>query len=126
MRLSTLYGKNRPDFFDNKLQPTRPKDVSAAPAFLHELNLYSTEHYRGFFITQDYSSSGRYVLIICVDGKFETICVDDYIPVNRLTLMPMYGMTFERPWELILLKAWAKFKGGYHNLESYTRPFDLI
>lgn len=121
-RLSTLYGKKRPTFIDIKQAPTKFKDLTGIPNCLHEFNLYSTEHYRGFFLTQDFSKTGKYVLLICTDGKFETICVDDYIPIDKSTLLPIWGFSFDRPWELILLKAWAKHKGGYHFVND-AKPF---
>jgi hypothetical protein len=40
-------------------------------------------------------------------------------------LEPVWGLTFENPWELILIKAWAKVRGGYHVIRQ-ARPFEFI
>ena len=111
-----MYGKHKPAFIDIKQNPIKLKETDKIPKFIHEMSLYNTEHYRGFFITQEFAKSGKYVLIVCFDGKFETICVDDIVPIDKATLMPIWGLSFDRPWEIILVKAWAKHKRGYNHI----------
>jgi len=53
------------------------------------------------------------------------ITVDDRIPVYEDTLEPIWGLNFQNPWELILIKAYAKKQGGYSKLWS-TNPFNFI
>jgi hypothetical protein len=48
-----------------------------------------------------------------IDGRFEVVSVDDKIPLYKKTLEPIWGQSFDNPWEIILIKAWAKIKGGY-------------
>lgn len=125
-RLSTLYPiSNRPLFFDLNSQPSRPADPKIAPHCLNELALFSTAHYRSLFITQTYSPSGKYIIITNTEGRFEAIAVDDRIPVNKDTFEPIWGMSYKNPWELILLKAWAKKLQGYHHIRS-SKPFEFI
>ena len=50
------------------------------------------------------------------------VSVDDRIPVYANTLEPIWGLRYENPWELILVKAWAKINGGYHVIRR-SRPF---
>lgn len=125
-RLSTLYPvNNRPLFFDLNSQPTRPADPKRVPHSLNELALFSTAHYRSLFITQTFSPSGKYILITNTDGRFEVIAVDDRIPINKVTFEPIWGLSYDNPWELILMKAWAKKLHGYHRI-GQTKPFEFI
>jgi hypothetical protein len=59
-----------------------------------------------------------------VNGRFEVVSVDDRIPVYKKTLEPIWGFSFNNPWSLILLKAYAKIKGGYHEILN-ARPFEF-
>jgi hypothetical protein len=74
------------------------------------------------FLTQDYQPSGKYVLNININGRFEVVSVDDRIPIYKDTLEPVWGLTYKNPWELILIKAWAKVKQGYEGV-SKSKPF---
>lgn len=49
-----------------------------------------------------------YHAVINVDGRWETDVVDDFIPVYEKSGKPIWGMDLEQPWQLILLKFWAK------------------
>lgn len=125
-RLSTLYPiTNRPLFFDLNSNPTRPVDSKKAHHCLNELALFPTVHYRSLFLTQTYSPSGKYTLVTNTDGRFEVICVDDRIPINKVTYEPIWGLSYKNPWELLLIKAWAKKLKGYHKI-SQTKPFEFI
>jgi hypothetical protein len=125
-RLSTLYPvSNRPLFFDLNSQPSRPADPKKAHHCLNELALFPTVHYRSLFISQTFSASGKYTLITNTDGRFEVITVDDRIPINKVTYEPIWGLSYQNPWELILIKAWAKKIKGYHKI-SQTKPFEFI
>lgn len=124
-RLSNLYPAKLPKFFDISSHPSRPEGYINGLHCLNELALLPTTHYRSLFITQDFSKTGQYILITNNDGRFEVITVDDRIPINKDTLEPIWGMTYKNPWELILLKAWAKKRGGYHRI-CQAKPFEFI
>lgn len=64
-------------------------------------------------------------MIINVDGRFETGCVDDWVPVYEHSLQPIWGMDFDQGWQIILLKFWAKRNGGYRNVRNLP-PFSFI
>jgi len=51
--------------------------------------------------------------------------VDDRIPVDAKTEEPIWGMSTKHPWQLILLKFWAKKLGGYSEVKR-RRPFEFI
>lgn len=76
-------------------------------------------------MTQDYQKSGKYTVIVNIDGRFEVITVDDFIPIHKDTLCPIWDMSYNNPWELILIKVWAKKLKGY-NLIPQARPFEFI
>jgi hypothetical protein len=98
------------------------KDPHAVPYFLTEINLFPPSHYKSLFITQDYQEKGLYHIIFNKDGRFETDVVDDWIPVYEDTNEPIWGMDFNHPWQLILLKFWAKKQRGYWKVKN-GKPF---
>lgn len=59
------------------------------------------------------------------DGRFETEVVDDLIPIYQETGDPIWGMDIKLPWQLILLKFWAKISKGYNNVAS-RQAFEFI
>lgn len=48
------------------------------------------------------------------------------VPVFQDSLEPIWGMDFDHSWQIILLKMWAKKKGGYRNLKEHSHPFEFI
>ena len=118
-----MYGlTNLPKFFDLEKAPSYVEDNENMPSCIKELALFPTKHYKAFFITQDIQKSGKYTLVVNIDGMLEVISVDDRIPVSKKTLEPVWGLGYGNPWELILLKAWAKVKRGYHKVKKAS-PF---
>ena len=125
-RLSTLYSAtNKPKFFNTLRPVSRPKNPRELPSCFNELPLYPASHYKGLFLTQDWQASGRYVLLINVDGRWEFTVVDDYIPVDSRTMETHWEMDFLNPWEIILMKAWAKRRGGYDKVER-AKPAEFM
>lgn len=51
--------------------------------------------------------------------------VDDRIPVYEHNLEPIWGLSYDRPWEIILIKAWAKKLQGYSNIKN-SQPFVFV
>ena len=69
------------------------------------------------FKTKEINEKGYYEIMFFIDGKFQIIIVDDYLPVNKETGL----IEFARPnkneiWVCLLEKAWAKVNGGYSNI----------
>ena len=125
-RLQHLYPKkHRPSFFPTAHELPRLKNSDGAPHFMVEIGLSSTEHYKSMFITQDFQESGRYEMVVNVDGRFEAVTVDDYVPVYENTEEPIWGMELKYPWQLIIVKVWAKRCKGYDNILS-TDPMDFL
>ena len=125
--MKTLYGiTNLPPFLDvEKQRPTFQSENELFPNCIRELGIWDLLHYKSFFLTQDYQESGKYTLIANIESKFEVITVDDRIPVYKDTLEPIWGLSFKNPWEFILIKVWAKIKGGYHRVYT-AQPFEFI
>jgi hypothetical protein len=69
------------------------------------------------FKTKEINKEGYFEIIYYIDGKFQTVIIDDYLPVNKETGL----IEFARPnkneiWVCLLEKAWAKVNGGYTNI----------
>lgn len=66
-----------------------------------------------------------YRVIVNVQGQFRVVVVDDIIPVYEASMQPLWGLDREVPWELILLKVWAKVLNGFRNIYS-AKPFEFL
>ncbi|MCQ2820080.1 MAG: C2 family cysteine protease [archaeon] len=71
------------------------------------------------FITKEINKEGYFEIIFYIDGKFQIVVVDDYLPFSKKTK----GIAYAKPnkneiWVCILEKAWAKINGGYNNIIS--------
>ena len=69
------------------------------------------------FKTKEVNKEGFFEIVFFIDGKFQVVVVDDYLPVNKKTQQ----IAFARPnkneiWVCLLEKAWAKINGGYSNI----------
>ena len=71
------------------------------------------------FITKKINQECVYQISLFIDGEFQTVFIDDFIPVLKGTTTPFFTKTnsFEL-WGLLLEKAWAKVNGGYANIVS--------
>jgi calpain-15 len=60
-----------------------------------------------------------YIIRLCVNGEFQNIVVDDFIPYDPYTKQPAFTKSASNKiWPVILEKAWAKIHGGYENSSS--------
>ena len=113
-RLSHIYPSNpelRPKFFpaNDYSEPLKKvEDLMVVPHFLHEMGLLPSSEFRSLMFTQDFQPSGLYHAVVNYNGRWETDVVDDFIPVYEKTGKPLWGMDLEQPWQLIILKFWAK------------------
>ena len=71
------------------------------------------------FITKKINQECIYQISLFIDGEFQIVYIDDFIPVLKGTSTPFFTKTnsFEL-WGLLLEKAWAKINGGYLNIVS--------
>ena len=71
------------------------------------------------FITKKINQECVYQISLFIDGEFQIVFIDDFIPVIKGTTTPFFTKTnsFEL-WGLLLEKAWAKVNGGYANIVS--------
>lgn len=94
-RLGQLYPEsNKPDFFPKGKKVTRVLDPSIVPHCLNELAIFPVSDYKSLFITQTWNDHGKYDLIVNQNGRFETITVDDRIPVYEKSHEPIWGLGF--------------------------------
>lgn len=66
------------------------------------------------FITKKENMEGYYEIVLFLDGEWQIVFVDDYLPVEKGT----NNLIFSKPngselWAVLLEKAWAKVNGGY-------------
>lgn len=70
------------------------------------------------FKTKTVNIYGYYEIILCIDGEFQIVLLDDYFPVEKDNIR---NLKFAKPnnneiWVLLIEKAWAKINGGYSNI----------
>ena len=71
------------------------------------------------FITKKINQECVYQISLFIDGEFQTVFIDDYVPVLKTTSTPFFTKTTSSElWGLLLEKAWAKVNGGYLNIVS--------
>ena len=118
-RASEIFKDSKYLLFENKIEPSDVNQgtigdcyyVSSAASLAKYPNLIFQ-----IFITKEINNEGYFILKFFIDGKFQRVIVDDYLPVNEKG-----DLIFARPnkneiWCCILEKAWAKVNGGYVNI----------
>ena len=71
------------------------------------------------FITKKVNQECVYQISLFIDGEFQTVFIDDFVPVVKGTSTPFFTKTTSSEiWGLLLEKAWAKVNGGYLNIVS--------
>ncbi len=74
---------------------------------------------RQIFRTLEVTADGFYEVVLFIDGHWQIVFVDDYLPVQKKNNL----LYFAKPngneiWVIILEKIWAKVNGGYLNTIS--------
>ena len=68
------------------------------------------------FKIKEINSKGYYEIILFIDGQFQVVIIDDYLPIisdNEFCFSPSLNNEI---WLCLLEKAWAKINGGYANI----------
>ena len=118
-RASNIFKDSKYLLFEDKIEPNDVNQgtigdcyyVSSVAAMAKYPNLIYN-----IFLTKELNTEGYFILKFFIDGKFQKVIVDDYLPVNQKG-----ELVFARPnkneiWCCILEKAWAKVNGGYVNI----------
>ena len=68
------------------------------------------------FRSHEVNPNGYYELCLKLDGEWQVVIVDDYIPCSKTTRKPIFANPKGHEiWALLLEKAWAKVNRGYIN-----------
>lgn len=71
------------------------------------------------FRIQDVNPNGYYEICLKLDGEWQVVIIDDFIPCNKETKTPLFTIPVDNQiWSLLLEKAWAKVNRGYINIIS--------
>ena len=72
-----------------------------------------------FFISRDVNQYGCYCIMFCHEGLWRELLLDDKVPCYADNGKPAFAQGNQSEiWVLLLEKAWAKFYGGYGNVEG--------
>jgi len=83
------------------------------------------EYIKTRFITKRLNKSGYYEYFIRRNGEYYVDYVDDFIPIVGAKKLPLWGLSKNEPWKIIIMKAWIKEKGGIEAVER-AEPYEFI
>lgn len=90
-----------------------------------EMAMIDVDYLKTLFITSKITENGYYQYFIKRNGIYEIDFIDDVIPVEGPKEVPLYNLSYRRPWEILLMKAWFKEKGGVHSAHN-AEPFEFL
>jgi len=68
------------------------------------------------FRHHDVNSNGYYEICLKIDGLWNVVILDDFIPCSKRSKRPIFANPKGNElWAILLEKAWAKINGGYIN-----------
>lgn len=74
---------------------------------------------RLFLCGKHYNTDGLHAVAICLNGIWEEILLDDYIPCQPVSKNPAFNTSKQGElWVMLLEKAWAKVHDGYLNISA--------
>lgn len=72
---------------------------------------------RKIFKTKEYNPEGVYEIYLFIDGEWQIVIVDDYLPFDsKISEVSFAKNICNSFWVCLLEKAWAKVNGGYTNI----------
>ena len=83
------------------------------------------------FRTQEVMENGFYEIVLFIDGEWQIVFMDDYLPIKNGTEFLAFAgkyKTVDKKNELcvsLLEKAWAKINGGYSNIHG-GHPYEVF
>jgi hypothetical protein len=95
------------------------------PSFVTEFIMLDKEYLKTLFFTKQLTKKGYYQYFVRRNGEYYVDYVDDWIPVEGHEQIPMWGLSINEPWKLILMKAWIKEKGSLEAVLA-AQPFEFI
>ena len=120
MRASEIFKNQKYLLFETKIEMADISQGSLGDCYflasIASLTQYPKLIYQ-LFKTKSINKEGYFELIFFIDGKFQIVIIDDYLPVNKKTKKICYSKPYNNEiWLCILEKAWAKINGGYSNI----------
>lgn len=86
---------------------------------LRSIALQQPFEIKKLFLTTEINTSGCYAMQLLVNGTYQTIVVDDFIPYDSNAKIPAFARKKTKNiWPILLEKAWAKINGSYEDIAS--------
>ena len=120
MRCSDLFKNQKYLLFENKIEKDDINQGILGDCYflasVAALTEYPNLIYQ-MFKTKTINKEGYFEIIFFIDGEFQIVIVDDYIPIDKRTKKEVYARPNKNEiYVCILEKAWAKLNGGYSNI----------
>ena len=119
-RCSDIFKNQKYLLFENKIEMEDIKQGTLGDCYFLASTAALTEYpnliYQ-MFKTKEINSEGYFEIILFIDGKFQIVIIDDYLPIDIRTGKEIYARGNNNElWVCLLEKAWAKINGGYSNI----------
>ena len=119
-RCSEIFKNQKYLIFENKI---KIEDINQGKlgdcyflATLASLTNYPNLIYK-MFKTKKINEEGYFEIILFINGKFQIIIIDDYLPIDIRNGKEIYAKSNNNSiWVCLLEKVWAKVNGGYSNI----------
>ncbi|KRX05713.1 hypothetical protein PPERSA_09853 [Pseudocohnilembus persalinus] len=127
-RAQEIYPDKQVKIFQGKIEPNDIKQGALGDCyFLSALSVLAEREnlIEKLFVSKEVNQEGVYGIVMCIDGEFQEILVDDWIPTtkdgkicfSRSNQKDLDKFGFEL-WVLLLEKAYAKVYKGYNQIVS--------
>jgi len=117
LRFDDIFGEENYRLFSGKIEPDDVFQGNLGNCYhLASLSALAEvpKRVRRLFKTKSPNKEGRYEIQMYDMGILKTVTVDDFIPCDPKTRMPLFATTNQNElWVLLLEKAWAKIYGSY-------------
>jgi len=103
--------------FDSKIEFSDINQGTLGNCYFHAAIAALTEFphlISQIFRTEKENQAGYYEIVLFIDGEWQIVIVDDYMPFCKISNNFIFGKpNGNELWAILLEKAWAKVNGGY-------------
>lgn len=123
-RPNEVFGGRHYQIFEKTIDPNDIKQGILGDCYLLAAMAAVAEHQdriKKLFLSREVTSTGVYCVALCINGLWEEIILDDYIPCKpggNGHQIAFNHTSNNELWAILLEKAWAKVHGGYMNIDG--------
>lgn len=121
-RPEIIFNSNNYQIFDSTIEPNDIKQGILGDCYLlgsiAAISKFQNR-VKKIFLSREKESKGCYCVGFYLNGMFQEIIIDDFFPVRPPKMKPAFNSSPKKEiWVMMLEKAWAKYHGGYLNIDA--------